>query len=112
MVELVQRYSAPRGEGQVLVFHNDDTDGVPQPGSFSCCPLGACLYHRHALPLYELIEFTLELPCLRPPPERICCTGMVVDCTFEDEPGLFHIHLTFIDLPDEARRHLEALTFG
>ncbi len=110
MVELLKTTDDPEGPDRVVVYHNDD--GVPQPCSFSCCGRGVRLYHRHEIPLCELIEFTLEMPAHQCRCRRISCTGMVIECTFDRDAGLFHIHLQFIDLPDDARRHLEGLTLG
>ena len=76
----------------VLVFHGDEEEGVAQPVTFRCCPLGIELYHHRELPLYELVEFTLEVPALdEVPVQTISCTGIVADCSPDSTTDLFHI---------------------
>ena len=95
---------------RVVVFHNDDLEGVPQPGSFSCFANGVQLYSRKELPLYELLEFTLEIPPQATgPSRRITCICMVVGCTYETEAALFQVNVQFLDLPQAARQNLSGL---
>jgi hypothetical protein len=95
----------------VLVFDGDGAEGVPQPGTFRCCPLGIQLYNRRAMPLYELVEFTLELPAMiGVPSQTVSCTGIVAACNLDATTDLFHIHLKFLDLPSSTRQRLQVIT--
>jgi len=100
------------GLDRVVVFHNDDDQGVLQPSSFCCRGRGAHLYHRRAIPLFELIEFTLECGGESGDLERIMCTGMVVQCKFEPTHDLYQIEVQFLDLPESVRKQIEELTTG
>ena len=100
------------GGDRAVVFHNDDDQGVPQPTSFCCRGEGAQLYHRHALPLYERVEFTLECGCENGDLEKIMCTSMVVQCRFEPSHNLYQIEVQFLDLPESVRNRIEGLITG
>ena len=109
-MHVVENSPAPPRD-DVLVFHGDEEEGVPQPGTFRCCPLGIQLYNRRAMPLYELVEFTLELPAVvEVPTQTVSCTGIVAACSPDAKTDLFHIHVKFLDLPASARQRLQVIT--
>lgn len=101
--------SVPRED--VLVFHGDEDEGVAQPGTFRCCPLGIQLYNRREIPLFELVEFTLKIPPLEEAPvETITCTGIVASCRPDETTDLYHVYVKFLDLPESARQRLQRIT--
>lgn len=93
----------------VLLFDGDQAQGLPQPGTFRCCPLGLQIFNRRALPLFELVEFTLQFPGVDGAEDTVVRgTGLVVDCRHDANTGLFHVHVKFLDLPDEVYQQLQA----
>ena len=109
-MQAVDHSLAPSRE-DVLVFHGDEAEGVEQPGTFRCCPLGIQLYNRREIPLFELVEFTLELPAISGDPvHTISCTGIVASCRRDADTELFHVYVKFLDLPESARLRLQHIT--
>ena len=109
-MQVVQN-SRTREREEVLVFHGDEREGVTQPRTFQCCPLGAHLYNRRELPTYELVEFSLEFPGEDDDPgQMLSCTGVVVQCEFDESVDLYRIWVKFLDLPESVRDKLHLLT--
>ena len=109
-MQAVQNTSTSNREG-VLVFHGDEHEGVTQPRTFRCCPLGVQLYNRRKLPTYELVEFTLEFPeVANESGQVLSCTGIVAQCQFEKSVNLYRIWVKFLDLPESVQDRLRTLT--
>lgn len=94
----------------VLVYHGDETEGVPQPSGFCCCLRGVQLLNRRPVPLYELVEFKLDFPSKDGSAHGIDCVGIIADCRHDPSAGLYRISVRFLDLPSSARRRLASLT--
>ena len=94
---------------RVFVYHGEE-EAVPQPHSFQFCPLGIQVYNRREVALYELVEFTMELPSDSGDPERISCTCLVVNCSYEEKSELYRIWMKFLDLPESACQRIHQLT--
>ena len=95
---------------KVLVFHGDENEGVQQPSSFKVSSNGLQIYNRREVPLFTVMEFTLEFPALREAGEQYYCTGIVAQCQFDDSAGLYKLIVTFLEVPDPAHKRIEALT--
>ena len=74
----------PPLRSRILVYHEGEDEGVPQPAPFQCCPLGASCYCRKEIDLFHLIDFTLECPASEGGMEVFSCTGMVTRCEFDE----------------------------
>ncbi len=93
----------------VYVFHGDG-QALPQPNSFRLCPLGIQIYNRREVPLYELMEFTMEIPMNGTEPEQFTCTCLVVNCQFEEESGLYRLWMKFLDMPESLCGKIHQIT--
>lgn len=86
-------------------------EGVSQPESFRCCPLGLQFYSRTELPAYETVEFRLQAPkdaafAFKGP---MTCTGVVVHCQKDIPHDRYRVWLLFVDLPEDVRSQLTCL---
>lgn len=91
----------------VYVYYGEDK-GVRQPGTVQFGPLGVQIYNRKKVPMYELIEFTMELPDT--PEDTITCTCIVANTEFDSVSGLYRIWMQFLDLPTSACERVHAIT--
>lgn len=94
----------------VVVYHGDAEEGVKQPDSFRVCGNGLHFYSRVELPPFELIEFTLDFPSRSGSVDQYCCTGVVAQCQYDCDCKLFQAIVTFLDVPDQARKRIDKLT--
>ncbi|MDZ4200476.1 MAG: hypothetical protein U1E27_14470 [Kiritimatiellia bacterium] len=92
---------------EVTVFVGSD-QGVSQPETFRCCPLGVQFYSDKELPAYEVMEFKLQTP-----PEgelnflaSLECAGVVVHCQKNPGEKRYRVWLLFLDLPENVRSRL------
>lgn len=61
-------------------------------------------------PPFELIEFTLDFPSRSGSVDQYCCTGVVAQCQYDCDCKLFQAIVTFLDVPDQARKRIDKLT--
>lgn len=108
MASLGDKLAAPRKN--VYVFHGDDGQAVQQPNSFQLCPLGLQVFNRREVPLYELMEFTMEIPGAAGAAEHFTCTCLVVNCQFDEPSGLYRLWMKFLDMPESACSKIHQLT--
>lgn len=93
----------------VHVYHGDG-EAIPQPNSFRLCPLGIQVYNRREVPLYELMELTMEIPSNGAKAEQFTCTCLVVNCQFEEEAGLYRLWMKFLDIPESLCARIHQIT--
>lgn len=88
-----------------------ENEGVNQPDSFRCCPLGLQFYSQKELPAYETVEFRLQTPPGTPFVFNgpMTCSGVVVHCQKDVPHDRFRIWILFVDLPEEIRSQLTCL---
>lgn len=89
-------------------MYHGNAEGLRQPGSVHLSSNGLLIYNRNELPLYQLVEFTMELP--DPNDETLTCTCMVAKTTFDSGLGLHKIWMNFLDVPDSACNRIDTLT--
>ena len=94
----------------VLVFRGEEEDGVPQPETFRCCPLGLQFYAKDALPTYRVIELTIDDPGDGTTEAKpVDCSGVVVHSQYDEEKALFRTWVMFVDVPEETRQRFGCL---
>ncbi len=93
----------------LYLFH-EDNDALLQPSDVCFSPTGFYVYSRHPVNLYQLLEFTLELPAGDQPAESLTCTCIVAKCRFDGKLGLHQIWMKFLDLPASACSRIHELT--
>lgn len=102
--------SSPSEAGLPVMVFTEDADPVTQPHTFRFCPLGVQLYTRKKLSECSIMEFELDLPDQPGSPQRISCSGVVVNCVQTDNDSMYRAWIKFLDLPDSARDRIHCLT--
>ena len=82
---------------------------ISQPHDFKFCPLGLQFYSPRALGECNLMDFSLQVTGDSGEKRNITCSGIVAHCRKEPDGSMYRIWLNFIDLPDEAKKHIQCL---
>ena len=107
-MEVVETSKPSTSHSDVYVYCGED-EVVRQPGTIQFGPTGVQIYNRKNFPMYELIEFTMELSSDKPE-DAIRCTGIVANTEFDSVSGLYRIWMQFLDLPTSACERVHAIT--
>ena len=92
---------------EVLVYASCP-QGIKQPGTFRCCPLGVQFYSHSDIPMYSVMEIKLDFP-VEDQTVPIDCSGVVVYSEFDKKSGMYRIWVTFLDLDEEKKKRLKCL---
>lgn len=96
--------------GEAVTVVLDGQESVRQPACFRLCPLGLQFYSPKALPEFEVVEFTLNIPARGGSKEEVVnCSGVVVHCRQEKDSALFRVWVKFVDLPESKRKRLQCV---
>lgn len=93
---------------QVTVFVGAG-NGVAQPDTFRCCPLGVQFYADRELPTYEVLEIEIQAPSGNGAslPVPLKCSGVIVHCQKDLRGDRHRVWLMFLDIAEDARRQLQ-----
>ncbi len=97
----------PVDDRPVLVYADDEA--VAQPETFKFCPLGVQFYTRKKYDECSIHEFSVDVEGDGRAPERISCSGVVVDCCKSGDGEMYRVWMKFLDLPETASDRIHCL---
>lgn len=97
-------------QDDIVVFLGGEDEGVKQPDTFQCCPLGLQFYTRQPVSENQLMELQFALPRENDAPETVACTGLVAQCSrTTPESDLYRVWIAFLNLEKDIQERIQQL---